>query len=95
MIESLDKAQVSHLNFVHLAGSELVSDIAKEGHHINKSLLWLNLVINGLSDGEKNINYRSSRLTRILQESLGGNSNTAFICTVTPTAGNETISTLK
>lgn len=65
---------------------------------INKSLSTLGLVINNLTDGKStHIPYRDSRLTRILQESLGGNSRTALIITCSPALYNqdETISTLK
>lgn len=92
--------QISYLNLVDLAGSEradqagTTGSLLQEGGHINKSLLWLGLVIKGLSEGEKFINYRSSNLTRILQASLGGNANTSIICNITPTAADETASTL-
>jgi len=56
----------------------------REGSNINKSLLALSNVINKLSGGSKQfINYRDSKLTRILQKALGGNSSTAIICTIT------------
>ena len=71
----------------------------KEGGNINKSLLFLGTVISQLSEGDsqKHIPYRNSRLTRILQNSLGGNARTAIICTVTPAGSfaEETLSTLK
>jgi centromeric protein E len=54
-------------------------------------------VINKLSQGSKQfINFRDSKLTRILQKSLGGNSSTSIICTVTQTVGSfqETMNTL-
>lgn len=85
IIESREKGdegavQVAHLNFVDLAGSEKASDNSgdrlREGCSINKSLLTLSQVINKLSMGESHINYRDSKLTRILQVSLGGNSKT-------------------
>lgn len=92
---------VSMLNLVDLAGSEradatgATGNRLKEGSHINKSLLALSLVINKLSEGqEQYINYRDSKLTRILQLSLGGNAMTAIICTVTPAAVDETNYTL-
>jgi centromeric protein E len=61
----------------------------KEGSNINKSLLFLGTVISQLSDGDsqKHIPYRNSKLTRILQNSLGGNARTAIICAVTPASG--------
>ncbi|EDV22383.1 uncharacterized protein TRIADDRAFT_3836, partial [Trichoplax adhaerens] len=94
--------KVSALNLVDLAGSERVSQTGsegirlKEGGFINKSLLTLGSVIAKLSEGEGNfIPFRDSKLTRILQSSLGGNALTAIICTVTPVSLDETSSTLK
>lgn len=96
--------QVSSLNLVDLAGSERADqtkadgDRLKEGGHINRSLLSLGNVIRLLSDEETTpttyINYRDSKLTRILSASLGGNTMTSIICTVTPAALEETYSTL-
>ncbi|KAG5245542.1 kinesin protein [Salix suchowensis] len=79
------------VNFVDLAGSERASQSLsagmrlKEGCHINRSLLTLGTVIRKLSK-EKNghIPFRDSKLTRILQSSLGGNARTAIICTMSP-----------
>lgn len=90
---------------VDLAGSERASqtgatgDRFKEGTHINLSLSTLGFVIKQLSesqDKEKRnfINFRDSKLTRILQASLGGNSLTAIVCTVTPASFDETYCTL-
>nr|KAG5702779.1 hypothetical protein BaRGS_003653 [Batillaria attramentaria] len=92
---------VSHLNFVDLAGSEKAGensgDRFKEGCAINKSLFCLSQVISKLSEGVGNqfIPYRDSKLTRILQNALGGNSKTAIICTMNPTTIEESHSTLK
>ncbi|KAI3762790.1 hypothetical protein L1987_53231 [Smallanthus sonchifolius] len=79
------------VNFVDLAGSERASQTLsagkrlKEGGHINRSLLTLGTVIRKLSKGPKgHIPYRDSKLTRILQNSLGGNARTAIICTLSP-----------
>ncbi|KAG8057512.1 hypothetical protein GUJ93_ZPchr0002g24863 [Zizania palustris] len=79
------------VNFVDLAGSERASQTAsagmrlKEGSHINRSLLTLGKVIRQLSKGRNgHIPYRDSKLTRILQSSLGGNAMTAIICTMSP-----------
>ncbi|GAB4847508.1 hypothetical protein Ancab_026567 [Ancistrocladus abbreviatus] len=79
------------LNFVDLAGSERASQTLtagarlKEGSHINRSLLTLGSVIRKLSKGRNgHIPYRDSKLTRILQSSLGGNARTAIICTMCP-----------
>jgi centromeric protein E len=75
---------------VDLAGSERQSQTQatgqrlKEGGNINKSLLTLGNVIAKLSVGEsQHIPYRDSKLTRILEPALGGNSRTAIICTIT------------
>ncbi|XP_019424229.1 PREDICTED: kinesin-like protein KIN-7F isoform X3 [Lupinus angustifolius] len=79
------------VNFVDLAGSERVSQTnsagtrLKEGCHINRSLLTLGTVIRKLSKGRNgHIPFRDSKLTRILQSSLGGNAKTAIICTMSP-----------
>ncbi|KAL8553090.1 hypothetical protein ACS0TY_001663 [Phlomoides rotata] len=79
------------VNFVDLAGSERASQALsvgqrlKEGCHINRSLLTLGTVIRKLSKGRQgHINYRDSKLTRILQPALGGNARTAIICTLSP-----------
>jgi len=69
----------------------------REGANINKSLLALSNVIHQLSKAQKKfINFRDSKLTRILQPALGGNSNTLIICTISPTRDNyqETLNTL-
>ncbi|XP_006659658.1 kinesin-like protein KIN-7H isoform X2 [Oryza brachyantha] len=82
---------VACVNFVDLAGSERASQTAsagvrlKEGSHINRSLLTLGKVVRQLSKGRNgHIPYRDSKLTRILQSSLGGNARTAIICTMSP-----------
>ncbi|KAG5543100.1 hypothetical protein RHGRI_015995 [Rhododendron griersonianum] len=79
------------VNFVDLAGSERASQTLsagsrlKEGCHINRSLLTLGTVIRKLSKGRNgHVPYRDSKLTRILQNSLGGNARTAIICTISP-----------
>lgn len=105
VIESEDSTgngpvRVSYLNLVDLAGSEKANDAGtsgtrlKEGNDINKSLLHLGMAIRALSEGKKFVDFRSSKLTRILQASLGGNANTAIICNITPAAMEETASTL-
>jgi len=95
--------QISQLNLVDLAGSEALSRTKaegirrREGMNINKSLLALSNVIQKLSTNPcKFINYRDSKLTRMLQPALGGNSKTAIICTVSKLKENyqETINTL-
>ncbi|KAM7277888.1 hypothetical protein ACFE04_005022 [Oxalis oulophora] len=83
---------VASLNFVDLAGSERASQThadgtrLREGCHINLSLMTLTTVIRKLSIGKRSghIPYRDSKLTRILQHSLGGNARTAIICTLSP-----------
>ncbi|CAN0907691.1 Kinesin-like protein KIN-7E [Linum grandiflorum] len=79
------------VNFVDLAGSERASQSQssgarlKEGCHINRSLLTLGTVIRKLSKGRNgHINYRDSKLTRLLQPALGGNARTAIVCTLSP-----------
>ncbi|CAN6912895.1 unnamed protein product [Brassica oleracea] len=79
------------VNFIDLAGSERASQSLsagtrlKEGGHINRSLLTLGTVIRKLSKGKTgHIPFRDSKLTRILQSSLGGNARTAIICTMSP-----------
>uniref|UniRef100_A0A5B7AP28 Kinesin-like protein n=1 Tax=Davidia involucrata TaxID=16924 RepID=A0A5B7AP28_DAVIN len=79
------------VNFVDLAGSERASQSLsagtrlKEGCHINRSLLTLGTVIRKLSKGRNgHVPFRDSKLTRILQSSLGGNARTSIICTMSP-----------
>ncbi|CAL5328155.1 unnamed protein product [Camellia sinensis] len=79
------------VNFVDLAGSERASQSLsvgtrlKEGCHINRSLLTLGTVICKLSKGRnEHVPFRDSKLTRILQSSLGGNARTAIIRTMSP-----------
>ena len=90
------------LNLVDLAGSENIqrsgaeNKRAAEAGLINKSLLTLGRVINALVDKSSHIPYRESKLTRLLQDSLGGRTKTCIIVTVSPAKSNleETISTL-
>lgn len=90
------------LNLVDLAGSENIgrsgaeNKRAAEAGLINKSLLTLGRVINALVDKGAHIPYRESKLTRLLQDSLGGRTKTCIIATVSPSKSNleETISTL-
>lgn len=96
------------LNLVDLAGSERAHRTGatgarlKEGANINKSLSTLGNVINGLVErarGKKGvfIPYRDSKLTRVLQESLGGNSLCTMLATLSPAKANarESLSTLR
>merc|ERR1719340_591254 len=84
------------LYLVDLAGSEKVSKTGAEGSildeakNINKSLSALGNVIAALADGNKShIPYRDSKLTRILQESLGGNAKTTVVICCSPASYNE------
>lgn len=98
-------AKTGKLYLVDLAGSEKVGKTGaagqtlEEAKKINKSLSALGNVINALTDGKghHHIPYRDSKLTRVLQESLGGNSRTTLIITCSPSAYNEaeTLSTLR
>lgn len=91
------KQLTGKLYLVDLAGSEKVSKTGAEGQtldeakNINKSLSALGNVISALAEGNKShIPYRDSKLTRILQESLGGNSRTTIIICGSPASFNET-----
>lgn len=97
-------AKNSKLVLVDLAGSEKISKTGatgltlEEAKTINKSLTTLGMVINSLTDGKSShIPYRESKLTRVLQESLGGNSKTCLIVTCSPSIYNEaeSLSTLR
>jgi kinesin family protein 5 len=92
------------LFLVDLAGSEKVGKTGASGQtleeakKINKSLSALGMVINSLTDGKStHVPYRDSKLTRILQESLGGNSRTTLIINCSPSSYNdiETLGTLR
>ncbi|KAI9256701.1 hypothetical protein BY458DRAFT_519321 [Sporodiniella umbellata] len=96
----------SKFHFVDLAGSERLKrtnaqgDRAKEGISINAGLLALGNVISALGDESRknsHVPYRDSKLTRLLQDSLGGNSQTLMLACVSPSDSNfmETLNTLK
>ncbi|XP_041502836.1 chromosome-associated kinesin KIF4 isoform X3 [Microtus oregoni] len=95
----------SKLHLVDLAGSErqkktkAEGDRLKEGININRGLLCLGNVISALGDDKKGsfVPYRDSKLTRLLQDSLGGNSHTLMIACVSPADSNleETLNTLR
>ncbi|XP_021106175.1 chromosome-associated kinesin KIF4A isoform X3 [Heterocephalus glaber] len=95
----------SKLHLVDLAGSErqkktkAEGDRLKEGININRGLLCLGNVISALGDDKKCgfVPYRDSKLTRLLQDSLGGNSHTLMIACVSPADSNleETLNTLR
>nr|XP_055035854.1 chromosome-associated kinesin KIF4A-like isoform X5 [Misgurnus anguillicaudatus] len=97
---------ISKLHLVDLAGSErqkktkAEGDRLKEGISINRGLLSLGNVISALGDESKKgtfVPYRDSKLTRLLQDSLGGNSHTLMIACISPADSNieETINTLR
>jgi len=102
---STDSSKMGKLYFCDLAGSEKVGKTNASGQTldeakmINKSLSALGNVINALTDakGGQHIPYRDSKLTRILQESLGGNSQTCLLITCSLSSYNdrETLSTLR
>nr|AEG74528.1 kinesin-2 motor subunit FLA8 [Dunaliella salina] len=112
-IEGMDKnaaanseghIRVGKLNLVDLAGSERQSktgatgDRLKEATKINLSLSALGNVISALVDGKSgHIPYRDSKLTRLLQDSLGGNTKTVMVANMGPADWNydETLSTLR
>jgi kinesin family protein 5 len=97
-------ARTGKLYLVDLAGSEKILKTGAEGKRleeakgINKSLTMLGLVIYSLTDGKStHVPYRDSKLTRVLQDSLGGNAKTSLIITCSPHPFNEaeTLSTLR
>ncbi|XP_028806911.1 kinesin-like protein KIN-4A isoform X2 [Neltuma alba] len=103
-----DEYLCAKLHLVDLAGSERAKRTGsdglrfKEGIHINKGLLALGNVISALGDEKKrkegvHVPYRDSKLTRLLQDSLGGNSRTVMIACISPADINaeETLNTLK
>ncbi|KAF6031922.1 KIF27 [Bugula neritina] len=96
----------SKFHFVDLAGSERahrtgnVGDRFKESITINTGLLALGNVISALGDPKKkssHIPYRDSKITRLLKDSLGGNSKTLMICCISPASSDfdETLNALK
>jgi len=105
----VDITTESQFTFVDLAGSERMKktgaegERAREGIKINEGLLALGNVINALADDNRltkekkvHVPYRQSKLTRLLQDALGGNSQTLFLACVSPsdTNASETLSTL-
>ncbi|EGB10231.1 hypothetical protein AURANDRAFT_22987, partial [Aureococcus anophagefferens] len=99
-----DATRVGKLVLVDLAGSEMVRKTHAAGQQleeaktINKSLSALGQVINALTDDKKaHVPYRDSKLTRMLQDSLGGNAKTALIvaCSASTENSFETLSTLR
>jgi len=97
--------KVGKLNLVDLAGSERIritntsNILLEESKKINKSLSCLGNVINALTDKRNNLThipYRDSKLTRLLQDSLGGNCRATMIATISPAHDSfqESLSTL-
>ncbi|KAM3862858.1 kinesin-like protein KIF11 [Diretmus argenteus] len=102
-LDGEELVKIGKLNLVDLAGSEnigrsgAVDKRAREAGSINQSLLTLGRVITALVEKRPHIPYRESKLTRILQDSLGGRTKTSIIATVSPSSSNleETLSTLE
>ncbi|XP_050016368.1 kinesin-like protein KIF11 [Alexandromys fortis] len=102
-IDGEELVKIGKLNLVDLAGSEnigrsgAVDKRAREAGNINQSLLTLGRVITALVERTPHIPYRESKLTRILQDSLGGRTRTSIIATISPASLNleETLSTLE
>ncbi|CAB3411081.1 unnamed protein product [Caenorhabditis bovis] len=98
-----EQAFSSKLQLVDLAGSERLKKTEaegnrmKEGININSGLLILSQVISALATKQKHIPYRNSVITRVLQDSLGGNSFTVFLACISPadTNSQETLNTLR
>jgi len=101
--ENSEGATQAKVNLVDLAGSERVAKTGSEGirlreaNSINVALSALSQVINALANKQNFIPYRSSVITLLLRESLGGNSKTIMVCAVSPADDNalETWSTLR
>ncbi|KAA0189227.1 Kinesin protein [Fasciolopsis buskii] len=95
--------RIGKLHLVDLAGSECIGRSgaidkrAREAGSINQSLLTLGRVITALVDHAPHIPYRESKLTRLLQDSLGGKTKTSIIATISPSSVclEETLSTLE
>ncbi|XP_006073751.2 kinesin-like protein KIF11 [Bubalus bubalis] len=102
-VDGEELVKIGKLNLVDLAGSEnigrsgAVDKRAREAGNINQSLLTLGRVITALVERTPHVPYRESKLTRILQDSLGGRTRTSIIATVSPASLNleETLSTLE
>jgi kinesin family protein 11 len=101
-IDGEELLKTGKLNLVDLAGSECIGRSgaidkrAREAGNINQSLLTLGRVITALVEHAPHIPYRESKLTRLLQDSLGGRTKTSIIATISPASSNleETLSTL-
>ncbi|XP_055885664.1 kinesin-like protein KIF11-B [Biomphalaria glabrata] len=101
-IDGEELLKTGKLYLVDLAGSEniarsgAVDKRAREAGNINQSLLTLGRVITALVEHAPHVPYRESKLTRLLQDSLGGRTKTSIIATISPASSNleETLSTL-
>ncbi|PNH11829.1 Chromosome-associated kinesin KIF4 [Tetrabaena socialis] len=101
--EGLEDYLCAKMHMVDLAGSERAKRTKaegarlREGIHINRGLLALGNVINAIVDNHKHVPYRDSKLTRLLQDSLGGNSRTTMIACASPADCNfeESLNTLR
>ncbi|KHN44463.1 Kinesin-like protein KIF15 [Glycine soja] len=106
--DGMSRFKTSRINLVDLAGSErqkstgAAGERLKEAGNINRSLSQLGNLINILAEvsqtgKQRHIPYRDSRLTFLLQESLGGNAKLAMICAISPAQScrSETFSTLR
>lgn len=100
---TIEEFRVGKLFMIDLAGSERASQTKNrgkrmiEGAHINRSLLALGNCINALSENRGHyVNYRDSKLTRLLKDSLGGNCRSVMIAHASPASGSfeETRNTL-
>uniref|UniRef100_A0A1B0G374 Kinesin motor domain-containing protein n=1 Tax=Glossina morsitans morsitans TaxID=37546 RepID=A0A1B0G374_GLOMM len=103
-LDGEEMLKIGKLNLVDLAGSENVTKAGnekgirvRETVNINQSLLTLGRVITALVERTPHIPYRESKLTRLLQESLGGRTKTSIIATISPGHKDieETLSTLE
>ncbi|XP_062863309.1 kinesin family member 3Cb [Trichomycterus rosablanca] len=103
-VDGEEHIRVGKLNMVDLAGSERQSKTGAQGQRfkeaakINLSLSALGNVISALVDGKNShVPYRDSKLTRLLQDSLGGNAKTVIVATIGPTSCHyeETLATLR
>lgn len=101
--EGEERLRIGKLNLVDLAGSENIGRSgaqdrrAREAVSINQSLLALGRVITALVEKRPHIPYRESKLTRLLQDSLGGRTKTSIVATISPAVEDleDTINTLE
>lgn len=101
-LDGEELVKIGKLNLVDLAGSEnigrsgAIEKRAREAGNINQSLLTLGRVITALVEKAPHIPYRESKLTRLLQDSLGGRTKTSIIATISPNISDveDTLSTL-